>query len=142
MSINRMGADDSAERPRLNRAIRAQLEEIAGEALGYISGEEMPHEWGSLDSFDDMRNSLAVGLALMDNLLMSPDSEDDVIKAAIVDRGLCATAEGVWAELWPDSGLDYEAKVEKLSNDMIDELAAAERVAEQLAKDKRKEGRS
>jgi hypothetical protein len=79
MVINQMGMDTARERDRLNELTKAQMEFVR-EGLSYYLGHEgreqmpdsvgqMPHEWGSMDTYDDMRNSMRLATIMLDSLL-------------------------------------------------------------------------
>jgi len=107
--INAMGANMAAERSVLNQAVKDQLtfvEDLLQHYLptaprGWGDDNQMPHEWGSMDTYDDMRNSLRFAALLMDNLLdpFAPKDMDDeeVLRRTIVlsECGLCALAAPV-----------------------------------------------
>jgi hypothetical protein len=107
--INRMGAEAARNRTVLNAACHSQLTYVYHELIHYLPaaprgfGEDskMPHEWGSMDSYDDMRNSLRLAAMMMDMLLdpfTDQDTDDaEVIREAIVlsECGICAVADGV-----------------------------------------------
>jgi hypothetical protein len=109
--INQMGVEAAAQRPLINQALRFQLEHVETECKHYLGvGAEigsdtaglMPHEWGSLDSYDDMRNTLAVALELADNLLIvSPEEQREFLRRTIADRGWCVTDPRVLELAWP-----------------------------------------
>ena len=117
--LNVIGAAAATERSAMNDAVRGQLGLIAAEAAAYNEEAQMPHEWGSIDSFDDMRNALWVALELMDNLMYGPEDEEIVfIRKTIAERGICAAAEEVWNAAFPNEP-DHEEQVEILFG-MID----------------------
>lgn len=77
-AINMMGVRAAESHREFQRIIRLQLEVVAHELEGYIADEQMPHEWGSLDSLDDMRNSLYTAHCLMElhtNLVVGADED-------------------------------------------------------------------
>jgi hypothetical protein len=98
--INMMGVHAADAHKDFQRIIRLQLEEVQRVLSYYIADEQMPHEWGSLDSLDDMRNSLYTAHLLMEmhtNLVVG--SEEDPLEhlrqnfADIFSP--CSTADGV-----------------------------------------------
>ena len=107
--INRMGAEAARNRTVLNAACHAQLTFVYHELQHYLPSEprgwgedsKMPHEWGSMDTYDDMRNSLRLAAMMMDRLLdpfADQDTDDtEVLREIIVrsESGLCATADEV-----------------------------------------------
>ena len=107
--INRMGAEAARNRTVLNAACHAQLTFVYHELQHYLPSEprgwgedsKMPHEWGSMDTYDDMRNSLRLAAMMMDGLCdpFAPQDTDDTeaIRELIVlsECGICATAEEV-----------------------------------------------
>jgi len=107
--INRMGAEAARNRTVLNAACHAQLTFVYGQLQHYLPSEprgfgedtKMPHEWGSMDTYDDMRNSLRLAAMMMDGLCdpFAPQDTDDTeaIRELIVlsECGICATAEEV-----------------------------------------------
>jgi hypothetical protein len=75
--INRELAANAAAHNVLNRIVRQQLEILAGEATSYIADPEtMPHERGSIDTFDDMRNSADTAVELLNRLQNAMLGED------------------------------------------------------------------
>lgn len=86
-----MSPEDKEYRQQ-NDLVRSQLETVRDNVTHYLEKDEMPHEWGSMDSLDDMRNSMDIASALM--------SECDVgfmpdVKAIINDFGECAAHDDV-----------------------------------------------
>lgn len=75
--INAMGVNEAATKAILNTWVRQQLTFVHAEATSYVpigtrnygDDNQMPHEWGSMDSYDDMRNAMRAGVMLMDPLL-------------------------------------------------------------------------
>lgn len=68
-----MAEGNSAKNELLNTILRKQLELLKVELDSYLSGDPlgrgdqlMPHQWGSLDSFDDMRNATSTAHSLLD----------------------------------------------------------------------------
>jgi hypothetical protein len=113
--INQMGVDGAAGNPRLNKAVRLQLEHVRDELSHYLADpEQMPHEWGSLDSLDDMRNSMWVATAFMDELLWT-DNEEEYMRWVIAQRGMCAIPKEVEQLAFPDMDDDaIEAEVDRI----------------------------
>jgi len=75
--INLHASEHSSEQPELNKLIRAQLQVVEDNLNCYLHHDglnglenptRMPHEWGSLDSLDDMRNSLYTAHYLLEML--------------------------------------------------------------------------
>lgn len=100
--INRLGPGMAQQNALLNTAVRHQLKHVQGELAHYLGEERMPHEWGSLDSLDDMRNSMAVATALMDELLWcNPDNQQDYLRRTIASRGACCCPDEVLELAWP-----------------------------------------
>jgi hypothetical protein len=66
--INAIGMNTAERRAALNKAVKGQLELVEAELKWYLHNDhdQMPHEWGSMDTYDDMRNSLRLAAALMD----------------------------------------------------------------------------
>src|SRR5437868_2545675 len=80
--LNAMGAQAAARHDLVNKAVKAQLELVRDWASDYVNvdgrgyGEgQMPHEWGSMDTYDDMRNSIRGASLLLEELLDAPDDE-------------------------------------------------------------------
>jgi hypothetical protein len=79
--MNVQAARTTQQMTRFNEILRLQLAVVQRELESYIADGQMPHEWGSIDSMDDMRNSLYVANYLMEML-------QDVIAGAMVnDQG-------------------------------------------------------
>ena len=76
--MNIQAARTTQQMSRFNEILRLQLAVVQREVEGYIADVQMPHEWGSIDSMDDMRNSLYCANYLMGML-------QDVIVGAMVD---------------------------------------------------------
>jgi hypothetical protein len=114
--LNAIGPAAAEERPQLNAAIRGQLKLIHDQTEHYLSDpDQMPHEWGSIDSFDDMRNSLFVGVELMDHLMYGPDEDVTVfIRRTIADRGMCASAQEVWNAAFPGGPEEHDQQEDLL----------------------------
>ena len=107
--INAMGANMAAERDLLNKALHAQLTFVREQLDHYLptkprgwgDDSQMPHEWGSMDTYDDMRNSMRLAALMADDLLdpISPRSDDQAeqLRQVIVaaESGLCAVASEV-----------------------------------------------
>jgi len=115
--INMMGAETAAERSILNKAAKAQLTFVKEQLDHYLptaprgwgDDEQMPHEWGSMDTYDDMRNCLRFAATLMDGLLdpfieVTDEAEELRVLIVISECGLCAVAEDVLTA----AGLDDE----------------------------------
>lgn len=117
--INMIGADAAKRQPFLNAAIKAQLTFVHDQLIHYLPvGErgwgddtKMPHEWGSMDTYDDMRNSLRLATMMMDDFLdpfVDTTAEDPVITLrrwiVLAECGVCAVA----GEVLTAAGLDGE----------------------------------
>jgi hypothetical protein len=115
--INMMGAQTAAERSTMNEATKAQLAFVRDQLDHYLptaprgwgDDSKMPHEWGSMDTYDDMRNSLRFAAILMDGLLdpfieVTDEVEELRVAIVIAECGLCAVADEVLAL----AGLDDE----------------------------------
>jgi hypothetical protein len=89
MSINRTLADNANAAPIWQEAIRAQFKFLYGEIAHYMTAgkrmedlvtfgtaELMPHQWGSIDSYDDMRSTLTLASELFDQALDAPADEE------------------------------------------------------------------
>lgn len=108
--INEMGRQ-AAEDSGLNDVVRAQLR-YADELLGhYIARDprgwgddaQMPHEWGSLDSYDDMRTALHVAGDLLDHLL---DEPADTAQANVIEVIKGRNLGGIAGEVLDFVGFD------------------------------------
>jgi hypothetical protein len=76
--MNVAAADATKTLTDFNAILRAQLAVVQKELEMYIADGQMPHEWGSIDSMDDMRNSLYTAHYLMEML-------QDIVVGAVVD---------------------------------------------------------
>jgi len=99
-AINMMGVEAAASNKNFQRIIRLQLELVQHELSSYIADEQMPHQWGSLDSLDDMRNSLYTAHYLMDihtNLVAGFEGDPlDFLRENFAEIfSPCSTAPGV-----------------------------------------------
>jgi len=106
--INQMGIDKGKSRPKMREALKAQLamvhegleQYIPTKPRGYADDNLMPHEWGSMDTYDDMRNSMRFAAMLMDAMLDPFDTEEDelkVLRGVIRESevGLCAITQEI-----------------------------------------------
>src|SRR5262245_55361494 len=120
--INQMGADMAVERSVLNNAVKDQLmfvEDLLQHYLptaprGWGDDTKMPHEWGSMDTYDDMRNRLRLAALMMDTLLdpfaaTEGLTDQEVLQGILVlaECGLCAVAAGVLQAAGLDDDNDY-----------------------------------
>lgn len=113
--INQMGVDAS-ERSGLNWAIKAQLKYVYEDLTCYIptaprgfgDDNQMPHEWGSMDSYDDTRNALRFAATLMDMALDPfidfPPDPVEALKAIIIhaECGVCCLAPEIDKAIAPN----------------------------------------
>ena len=111
--INRALADNANAQPDIQRLIRAQLETVKDLLDNYLTTgaqlcddstiiEEpwwMPHQWGSMDSLDDMRNSLYLAEAMLDQLALGDIPFDDFKKNREELASPCATHPDVLTAL-------------------------------------------
>jgi len=86
--MNIQAARTTQQMSRFNEILRLQLAVVQREVEGYIADVQMPHEWGSIDSMDDMRNSLYVANYLMEML-------QDVIVDGITGIGINGEPEPI-----------------------------------------------
>lgn len=106
--INAMGASAAASHPIINAAVRAQLEVVLNEATHYLEDpKQMPHQWGSMDTYDDMRNSVRAVSMLLECLLDGPvdgegsEAERKLLREAARESGLCAISERLLLLAYP-----------------------------------------
>lgn len=71
LNMEFMGRAD--RRATLNRMCRAQLEEVRSHLNYYLEKEQMPHEWGSIDSWTYMTGALGIATKLMEALMQEAD---------------------------------------------------------------------
>lgn len=118
--INRELMGNQASHDVLNKILRAQLELLQGEVNGYLApapdgSTRMPHEWGSIDSYDDMRNATDTALTLLNKLQDAMFGEPpEEILAYLREHFTevffgCTIAAGVEDML----GVSWEAEIEK-----------------------------
>jgi hypothetical protein len=117
--INGMGVNEAATKGILNTWVKQQLTHVHSEAASYVpmaprgfgDDNQMPHEWGSMDSYDDMRNSMRAGIMLMDPLLDPFDQVDprsyiewhqNLIVEVVYECGLCSLDIDLKLA-WPDT---------------------------------------
>lgn len=68
-TINMMGAQAAESTAILGRLVKAQLKSLGEDCADYVSGDQMPHEWGSLDSYDDMRGAIHWAEAMLEAVI-------------------------------------------------------------------------
>lgn len=98
--INQMGIDAAAQSPNIREALKLQLKSVHEQiehylptkARGWGDDDKMPHEWGSLDTYDDMRNSVRALSVLLEGVLDGNDKE--TVLDAACEGGACAIAFG------------------------------------------------
>jgi hypothetical protein len=93
--INQMGIDAAEKRHKLNELTQSQLLYVREMLSDYVPvadkdrewdedeerRQQMPHEWGSMDTYDDMRNSLHLASIMLDNVItpeMFVNSDADI----------------------------------------------------------------
>lgn len=122
--LNAIGADAAASHPLINAAVRAQLVDVRDEADYYVKDpKQMPHEWGSMDSYDDMRNSVTGLSMLLEALLDGPcyvdhrkgtqEEEDRQLLREVVRECPCAVAREVVELAYPGMGDDERYAAEQ-----------------------------
>jgi hypothetical protein len=122
--INAIGMNTAERRAALNKAVKGQLELVEAELKWYLHNDhdQMPHEWGSMDTYDDMRNSLRLAAALMDTLLdpFVDDQEaiDQARRAFAYEGSMCAVHDDVLLALFGTTDDDEVwAAVEAIQNE-------------------------
>jgi hypothetical protein len=122
--INAIGMNTAERRAALNKAVKGQLELVEAELKWYLHNDhdQMPHEWGSMDTYDDMRNSLRLAAALMDTLLdpFVDDQEaiDQARRAFAYEGSICAVHDDVLLALFGTTDDDEVwAAVEAIQNE-------------------------
>jgi len=109
MAINQGLSDAANESSLWQKAIRAQFAFLRDELDHYLTAGErmerlvtmgtanlMPHQWGSIDSYDDMRAALNLAKDLFDQAFDAPSDEEQAreeLREAIVDRNAGAASE-------------------------------------------------
>jgi len=72
--------------PRLNAVLRAELKRCAEEMIAYADGEVMPHARGSIDTYDDMRNSIRAVSVLIEGVLDAQEEDEPTIARVAYDQ--------------------------------------------------------
>jgi hypothetical protein len=104
MSINRELSGSANASPLWQQAVRAQLQFCANEVDHYLTAALkmgapleglLPHQWGSMDSFDDMRTVLAFTAALFSDALDPPADVPARLRELIRDHSVFGVADEV-----------------------------------------------
>lgn len=142
MSINRALSEAAGHNEIINEAVDAALRTVrdfSGDYLPekYNDGrrEAMPHEWGSIDRYDDMRNCLGIAYELIGGLFDAYEDEEaqrEFVRRAIRDHSVCAVESDLMQLAFPVRSKEEDKRLSQLEAAFAEAGGRGVEMAEEL----------